>query len=214
MAKTTAKEGPARYAACNEHGDLKEAKTAREAESLGALAVRRTWCKGDHKTAAKTAGGATDERPYLEPEPGQPQAEMSEILASSHTSAVREILEEQPDISGAKVLAILGEQEQATKDAAAAARLALSDDQVHIELVAVAKRAHRSGLAAELASVVQNDIIDRFSQLGRDHLLVTAYVHPENVECQAFCKSAEFARTATTGSGYDVWSSEHYLIAF
>lgn len=46
-------EGPAWYAACNAHGDLHEAKTAREAEQVGALKVRATWCKGDHGPAAK-----------------------------------------------------------------------------------------------------------------------------------------------------------------
>ena len=55
LARTTAKEGPAWYTACNEHGDLREAKTAREAEQVGALAQRSTWCTGDHKPAAKKA---------------------------------------------------------------------------------------------------------------------------------------------------------------
>lgn len=85
---------------------------------------------------------------------------------------------------------------------------------MHFELVAVASRAQRQGLAAELGSVVQSEIIDRFTQLGREHLVVTAHVHPENVECQAFCTNTGFAITAQTGTGYDVWSSEHYLIGF
>lgn len=45
-------KGPAWYVACNEHGDLHEAKTAREAEQLGAASVRAGWCKGDHKAKA------------------------------------------------------------------------------------------------------------------------------------------------------------------
>jgi hypothetical protein len=55
---------------------------------------------------------------------------------------------------------------------------------VHIELVAMAQRAHRQGLAAELATVIRDEIIDRFTQLDREHLIVTASVHPENVECR------------------------------
>jgi hypothetical protein len=88
----------------------------------------------------------------------------------------------------------------------------VSDERVHIELVAVAQRAHRQGLAAELATVIRNEIIDRFTQLDREHLVVTACVHPDNAECRAFCESAEFAITDKTGSGYDVWSAEHYLL--
>lgn len=90
----------------------------------------------------------------------------------------------------------------------------ITDELVHIEAVAVAQRAHRQGLAAELAAVVQADIVDRFTQLDREHLLVTAFVHPQNSECRKFCESAEFAVTGQTGSGYDVWSAEHYLLSF
>jgi RimJ/RimL family protein N-acetyltransferase len=85
-----------------------------------------------------------------------------------------------------------------------------SDDQVHIDLVAVAKRAHRQGIAARLAEVVAADIIDRFTQLGRDCLIVTAYVHPENQESRAFCERAEFEITGRNAAGYDIWGIEYY----
>lgn len=88
----------------------------------------------------------------------------------------------------------------------------VSDEQVHIELVAVAQQSHRQGLAADLAKEVRSQIIDWWTQLEREYVMVTAFVHPENVECRAFCESAEFAITAETDSGYDVWSAEHYLI--
>jgi len=48
-------KGPAWYTACNAHGDLHEAANAKEAEGFGVLKVRSTWCKGDHKPAAKKA---------------------------------------------------------------------------------------------------------------------------------------------------------------
>jgi hypothetical protein len=50
-----ATKGPAWFTACNAHGDLHEAANAKEAEGFGVLKVRATWCKGDHKPAAKKA---------------------------------------------------------------------------------------------------------------------------------------------------------------
>jgi hypothetical protein len=51
----SAVQGPAWFTACNAHGDLHEAANAKEAEGFGVLKVRSTWCKGDHKPAAKKA---------------------------------------------------------------------------------------------------------------------------------------------------------------
>jgi hypothetical protein len=53
-----ATKGPAWYTACNAHGDLHEAASAKEAEGFGVLKVRSTWCKGDHKPAAKKTAPA------------------------------------------------------------------------------------------------------------------------------------------------------------
>ena len=69
-----------------------------------------------------------------------------------------------------------------------------------------------SELQRERHPLIRNEIIDRFTQLDREHLVVTACVHPDNAECRAFCESAEFAITDQTGSGYDIWSAEHYLL--
>lgn len=88
----------------------------------------------------------------------------------------------------------------------------LDEELVHIELVAVAQRAHRQGIAAQLAEVVKGEIFDRWHQLGRDHLMVTAYVHPKNAESRAFCESAGAAVTGTSGTGYEVWAAEFFLM--
>ena len=60
LARTTAKEGPAWFTACNEHGDLHEAKTAKEAEPLGTLAQRPKWCTGRPQARREEGSGEED----------------------------------------------------------------------------------------------------------------------------------------------------------
>lgn len=41
-------DGPAWYVTCNTHGQMTEAKSAKDGDSLGTTKARATWCSGDH----------------------------------------------------------------------------------------------------------------------------------------------------------------------
>ena len=58
LMKTGDHDGPAWKVLCNAHGTLHDAKSAKEAESLGAKAVRATWCKTEILAARRAATAA------------------------------------------------------------------------------------------------------------------------------------------------------------
>lgn len=86
--------------------------------------------------------------------------------------------------------------------------------QVHVNLLAVAKKHRRAGgtVARELGQELQGRLIDRALQAEVDEILLTAFVHPENAASRRLCEEAGLAVTATTPDGFLVYAIEHFLV--
>lgn len=73
---------PAWYVTCNAHGDMTTADTAKQGDALGKRDAMGSWCKGDHKPAAKATA-----TPAKQAAPAKPAATATKKATAAKSTA-------------------------------------------------------------------------------------------------------------------------------